>query len=221
MQQTSLGLLALAGALASTPALATQAQWDSALAGFSGTGATSATPWIGSPPAGSRYAEWNFFNGLTDTAPDIGSFGGAASVAETSGGAFVTGGGNLYSPSVATTFTATLTGGGSGLWDVYLRLSSLGTTASTTATLNGVAAAAVESFAENISGGFGGTEQEVYWKWTVAAAPTYTFAFNASSSSMSLDQLGLYAVQAVPEPETYALFGAGLLALGLLRRQRR
>lgn len=214
-------LAAIAAAAVSSHAFATTAQWDSPVAGFSGTGATSASAWIASPPAGSRYAEWNFFNALTDDSPDIGSFGGAASVTENSGGAFVTGGGNMYSPGVATDFSATLAGGGTGLWDVYLRVSTLGTTAATGATLNGIAATSVESFSAPITGGFGGDEQEVYWKWTVAAAPVYTFAFAASGSSMSLDQLGLYAVQAVPEPQTYAMFGLGLGLLGLARLRRR
>jgi hypothetical protein len=210
----------LAATLVSSHAFATTGQWDSAVAGFAGSGATSATPWIASPAAGTYYAEWNFFNGLTDDSPDIGSFGGAASVTENSGGAFVTGGGNIYSPGVTTDFTATLAGGGSGQYDVYLRLSSLGTTAATSATLNGIEATAVETYAVAITGGFGGNEQEVYWKWTLDAAPTYTFAFAASSSSMSLDQLALFAAP-VPEPQTYALFGLGLGLLGLARVRRR
>ncbi len=213
-------LAAIAAALISSQAFAATGRWDSALAGFTGNGATSATPWIASPPAGSRYAEWNFFNGLTDNSPDIGGSGDAASVTENSGSAFVTGGGNIYSPSFVTDFTVTLAGGGTGPWDVFLRVATLGSAAASTATLNGIAATAIETFSAPIVGGFGGNEQEVYWKWTVDAAPTYTFVFVAATSSMSLDQLAVFAAP-VPEPQTYALFGLGLGLLGLARARRR
>jgi hypothetical protein len=213
-------LAALAATFVASQASAATGRWDSAVAGFSGTGATSAAPWIASPPAGSRHAEWNFFDGLTDNNPDIGSSGGAASVTENSGSAFVTGGGNIYSPSFVTDFTVTLAGGGTGPWEVYLRIATLGSPAASTATLNGIAATAIETFSAPIVGGFGGNEQEVYWKWTVDAAPAYTFAFAAATSSMSLDQLGVFAAP-VPEPQTYALFGLGLGLLGLARARRR
>lgn len=211
---------AIAATFVASQAFAATGQWDSAVAGFAGSGATSASPWIASPPAGSRYAEWNFFNGLTDNSPDIGSSGGAASVTENSGSAFVTGGGNIYSPSFVTDFTVTLAGGGTGPWDVFLRVATLGSVAASTATMNGVAATSIQTFSAPIIGGFGGNEQEVYWKWTVDAARTYTFAFAAATSSMSLDQLAVFAAP-VPEPQTYALFGLGLGLLGLARARRR
>src|SRR5262245_48465596 len=60
--------------------------------------------------AGTFYAEWDVFDSLSDSTPQF-SFGlGSASVTENSGGAFITGGGNIYSFSVPTEFTTTLSG---------------------------------------------------------------------------------------------------------------
>jgi hypothetical protein len=55
--------------------------------------------------AGTFYADWDVFGSLSDNSPEL-SFGlGSASVAETSGGSFITGGGNIYGFSVPTEFT--------------------------------------------------------------------------------------------------------------------
>lgn len=54
--------LAVAGITTlSAPAQAAGGVWDTALGPGSGSGATSASPWISAPAAGSIYAEWNFF----------------------------------------------------------------------------------------------------------------------------------------------------------------
>lgn len=215
-------------ALASSGALAAGGVWDTGLGPGSGNGATSATPWISAPAAGSKYAEWNFFtddNGLTalivDNTPDIANvnLGGTATVTETTNASFLTSGGNIYSPSVPTAFTLSMPGGVGSAFEVWLRASTIGSLLSTTATLNGVAATAVESFGQTVIGGFGGDEKEWYWKWNVAAAPTYSFAFNAASSSVSLDQLAVYAAP-VPEPSTYAMLALGLAGLAVARARR-
>ena len=186
-------------------AFATQAVWN------------TANPWGSETPV--SYAEWNVFNSTNDTTPDVAvTAGTVASVQETSGGAFLTGGGNIYSFSGATSFTATLSGSTSGLFDVYLRIGTLGTLASTTATLNGISASSVLQFNEDQGTVMGGAtaEQELYWKWSnVTASSLYTFQFNSSSSSMSLDQVALAAISvptvtAVPEPEAYSMMGLGL-----------
>ncbi len=210
-------VLALTLGLAfSSSAFATQAVWN------------STNPWGSETPV--SYAEWNIFNGTSDSSPDVSvTAGTTASVVETSGGSFVTGGGNIYSFSGATSFTATLSGSTSGLFDVYLRIGTLGTLANTTATLNGLSATSVLQFNEDQGTVMGGAtaEQELYWKWTsVSAASLYTFKFTSTSSSMSLDQLALAAVSVptvtpVPEPEAFSMMALGLGLMAFAARRNK
>ena len=217
------------GLCKSGPAAAATGRWDTGFGPGSGDGATSATPWIASPGAGSLYAEWNFFGDddpatllIEDSTPDIASFGlggGTARLGETSGGAFVTSGGNIYSPSVVSAFTVS-TPGLAEAATVLLRVSTLGSLLSTTATLNGIGATAQETFSATITGGFGGAEKDWVWSWTLpAAAASYEFAFESAASSVSLDQTAVFAAP-VPEPGTYAMFGLGLLAVAFGVRKR-
>ncbi len=226
LHRTGLPALVLAAMLPmAQQANAASGRWDTALAvtGSAGTGngATSATPWVSTPAAGSTYAEWNFFNAYpTDSTPDIA--GGRASLTENTEAAFLTGGGNIYSFAAATDFTLTANAVLSAA-DVWLRVGIVGTVPLATATLNGVAAQAIESYSAAISGGFGGTEKEWYWKWSNVSAPSYTFGFAASESSMSLDQLGVYAAAVaapVPEAGSAMMLAAGLAAMGFLTRRR-
>ena len=198
---------------------ATSGQWDTAAAGAAGTGASAATPWVDSVTAGALLAEWNVINSLSDSSPDI---AGAGTLTETTGAAFVTSGGNIYSFSGATSFTAALANVAAGNYTVYLRVATLGTSVQDTATLNGVSAARTITYTEAITGGFGGGEEESLWVWTgVNATTALDFAFSAAGSSMSLDQVALYAVPApVPEPASWALMAAGLGALGVMVRRR-
>ena len=205
---------------------AASGRWDTALAvtgsAGAGIGATSATPWIATPAAGATYAEWNFFNSYPfDNSPDIA--GSGASLTENTEAAFLTGGGNIYSPAAATDFTL-IANAVAGAADVWLRVSTLGTEPLTPATLNGVASEAIETFSAVISGGFGGGEKEWYWKWSNVSAPSYTFDFEASGSSLSLDQLGVYAAGVaapVPEAGSALMLATGLAAMGFVSRRRR
>jgi hypothetical protein len=198
---------------------ATQAVWD------------TTAPW--GTATTSQYAEWNVFNSTNDTSPEVAlSAGTTASVRETTGASFVTSGGNIYSFAAATAFTSTLSGTAGGLFDVYLRISTVGTLANTTATLNGVNATLVSQLYESQGdfGGFGTSyEQEAYWKWTgVTGSSLYTFNFSSSSSSMSLDQVALATVAVptvtpVPEPEAYSMMalGLGLMAFAARRSSKK
>lgn len=206
-------------------------QWDytGAYAGGvgpgNGSGASSATPWISSPAAGSSYAEWNFFvdtdggaAGVIDNTPDIAGIG---NLAEGSTG-FVTGSLNIYSFSTALSLTSSLAGGGSGLYDVWLRISTFGTAPSPSATLNGVAANAVTTFSGSESSSMGPVDAaELLWTWQLPAAATYSFQFAGTESSLSLDQAAMYAAPAaVPEPETFVMLLAGMgMVAGIARRR--
>ena len=160
----------------------------------------------------------------SDATPDI---SGAGTLVETTGAAFATGGGNIYSFSLPTEFEASLTALSTASHDVYLRVATLGTAVSDVATLNGLQASRVITFSGAASQGL---EEESLWTWSgvnLLSGGALNFAFKASSSSMSLDQLALYAaprvsLPAVPEPESWLLMAVGLLALtGLARRRAR
>ena len=221
---SSFRALALAGVAlmaAHGGAHATAGVWDSAALGYSGNGGNSANAWIASPEVGSSYAEWNVILSYpSDNTPDI---AGAGTLTELTGGAFVTSGGNVYGFGGPASFQVDLAGATSGLWDVYLRVGTQGSVALAEATLNGVSATRVLTYDNAITGGFGGAEQESLWKWTLAGTGDWVFNFGASAAHMSLDQVAVYAVQqapAVPEPQTWALMGAGLGAMALVRRRR-
>jgi hypothetical protein len=221
---SSVRALALAGVAlmaAHGSAHATAGVWDSAALGYSGNGSNSANAWITTPGAGNSYAEWNVILSYpTDNTPDI---AGAGTLTELTGGAFPTSGGNIYGLGGPTSFQVDLAGSTTGLWEVYLRVGTQGSIALEEATLNGVSATRVLTYDNVITGGFGGAEQESLWKWTLAGTGNWVFNFGASAAHMSLDQIAVYAVQqapAVPEPQTWALMGAGLGAMALVRRRR-
>ncbi len=215
----SLALAAMALMAAQGSAHATAGVWDSAALGHSGNGSNSANAWIATPDAGSSYAEWNVILSYpTDNTPDI---AGAGTLTELTGGAFPTSGGNIYGLGGPTSFQVDLAGSTTGLWEVYLRVGTQGSIALEEATLNGVSATRVLTYDNAITGGFGGAEQESLWKWTLAGTGDWVFNFGATAAHMSLDQVAVYAVQtAVPEPQTWALLGAGLGAMAMVRRRR-
>jgi hypothetical protein len=206
---TKISVLALAlGATMNQAAFAAGDVWD------------SLNPWGDSTLT--EFAGWNVFDLYpTDNTPEVAG-SGVASLTETTGAAFLTGGGNIYSFAAPTNFIATLAGS-EGLFDVYLRIATVGNLALPTASLNGISATSVIAFDGASGNPMGGGEQELYWKWSnFTGASTYTFNFGAADSSMSLDQLSLatVAVAAVPEPSTYGMFVAGLGMMGFVARRR-
>jgi hypothetical protein len=181
--------------------------------------------------AGTFYADWDIFGSLADDSPNF-SFGlGTASVTETGGQAFITGGGNIYSFAAVTSFTTTLsTGEGAieGTRTVVARFKTLGTALADDSVLlsvNGTQYAPSSSqLLYNLAlGGFGGNDQEKIFVWTVPDGD-YTFTFNSAESSMSLARYATYAsdVTPIPEPSTCVLLGISTgVVLFMVRRRRR
>ena len=101
---------------------------------------------------------------------------------------------------------------------MWLRIATQGTAANDIATLNGVAASKVVSFSATL-GGFGGSEEEAWWRWTVTDPLALQFAFASPAAHLSLDQLAVLAAP-VPEPATWLSLLAGLGLLGALARRR-
>lgn len=200
------------------------------------------SPWGGwsRSDAGAAYAGWNFFADetapggvITDSTPDLSAntlLGGgagsgpnlasigfsAAQVTETTGGAFVTGGGNIYSPSVATDFdiTLNLSNALAGPVRVALQTRTLGSELDYAGVrVNGVAADAITELERITLGGFGGDQVDTLFVWTLAAGvSSLAFDVTAAESSVSFDALTV-DVAPVPLPAAAWLLGCALVPL--------
>jgi len=226
---------AMAAAFMAAPAHATGEVWDLNWTPANGFGGLSKT-W-GLSDAGSAYAAWNVFNdadpgaGIYDMTPDAGSFGVSHTFVYETGtaGAFLTGGGNIYSFSGPTNFQTYIQGtdmSGTGVRDVVLRIETLGTGLATSSVkLNDVAPTSFVYQDVGALGGMGGNEFEgvFVWKNVVNTGAPFMFTFNAAGSSMSFAQTAMYysAVAAVPEPHEWMLMVAGLGLVGMTARSRR
>ncbi|MDZ4817574.1 MAG: PEP-CTERM sorting domain-containing protein [Planctomycetota bacterium] len=197
--------------------------------------------WTRGVTTNSVYAGFDFFTQayLSTNSPDVGSWpvspdptplGSDVTVTQNMAGAFLTGGGNIYSFSVATDFTVDIPGHsyGSG-WNtrVVAQVRTLGTEIAPGSIgliyNDGVDDVEIGSTytaeLERISlGGFGGTQVDTMYVFDIPGfnAESFSFGFTASGSSLSLDRLAVdtfttqSALSPVPEPSTMALLAIGL-----------
>jgi hypothetical protein len=201
--------------------------------------------------ANSTYAEWDVFTftpGVVEYAPDAGTFptsgtpNGADSllVVNTDQAEwFTTSGANIYSPTVAMSFTATAPSYGLGAgWNTraVLHIQTLGTEVDPSTLVmrynNGssdVAAASIfHAVLDEIQlGGFGGTLIDQFFVFDVVGfnPSEFAFDFGATGPHMSLGGVAIDAfttqspLSAAPEPAGWTL--AALAAVGLVFLSRR
>jgi hypothetical protein len=177
--------------------------------------------------------------------PDVAAFAPglpAATLTETTGGGFLTGGGNLYSPGTALAFNVQLPAynrsalpGPGWQTTVFVQTRSLGTEidyagltlAWTEAGVPQSLASAAAFFTQELErtplGGFGGFAVSRIWGFNVPYSPAgFTLGFAAAGTSLSLDQVRVDTfVAVVPEPGGLILFGTAAAAWGLRRRGAR
>lgn len=188
---------------------------------------------------GSLFTGWDVFNSaIVDTTPDLGSFNtSTALLTENSGGAFVTGGGNIYSFSSIVDIDVVLlpTSLAAGRYTVALQLSVLGGDVSDSSILLGGLAytrktvlATGSSSAPPVGGSSTGIDNEYLYIWEDVDFPIANFPvtleFNALGTSMSLDAVmvdvgpapAIIDPEPEPEPTPVPIPGAGvLLSFGL------
>ena len=166
--------------------------------------------------AGTLYAEWDVFDALVDNTPDLGSANTTTNiVSEISNVAFVTGGGNIYSPSFTTMFDIDIAGNGpSGPAQVAVQLKTLGTGYGVF-TLEGQNPDNIVELAREPFPGFGGDQVETLFIWNLAMEEdNYDFYLQAAGSSMSLDRLAIdIGPTPVPLPAGVYMLMGGLLGL--------
>lgn len=192
--------------------------------------------------AGTIYTHWAVIDQLPfDGSPDISNSGSAAAGLQTNNpGGFITGGGlggNIYSFSDTPDFTAYTAPSVSltGPVTVAMQIKVLGTdldTDSVTLGIGGLATAATSIttlFQGDAGGAFGGLDKEYLFTWDLASEELggYIFDFNATGSSMSLDELAfdigpgsITPPAAVPVPAAIWLFGSALFGLVGTRRKK-
>lgn len=184
--------------------------------------------------SGSTYSGWKVFaddvpGGLiNDNTPEFGS--GGASLTETTGTAFVTGGGNIYSFAAATAFTVNVptVNLGPSPFDtrIVAQFRTLGTELDyANIKVNGATASIIYKSDPIALGGFGGNQYDYLAAWDLTSVTgPLTLTFNAAGSSMSLDELHVdtfSSVAAVPEPSSMLLMAAAVGGAGYRKWRKR
>lgn len=225
-------VIALAVAFHATTASATSEVWDAAADPSDGFGGLTSA-WTSGDP-GTATAAWNVVHSLpTDTSPDAAASGfDAASLTELTGTAFLTGGGNIYNFSAASSFRITLSGtnlDGVGTRAVALRVESVGSaldpaSVSLSAGGDSIAPNSASVLYSAAGGGPPGSEEQE-WLFLFLGAPAGDLQvdFAASEPHLSLTQAAVLAgpLAAIPEPGSAALLVLGLGGLAAGGRRRR
>jgi len=179
----------------------------------------------------STYQEWNVFTSAFNgpNIPDVATANahGTAALFQTTPGAFLTSGGNIYSIGTVTTFTAKVPDFNMGpnyRTNVVLQIQILGTNIDLDSVrFNGLTFARSELIRETPLGGFGGFGRVWKFEWSNVSnnLPLNTIHFNSAASSMSLDRVAIdTSFSAVPEPSSGFLVALAV-ASGFLHRRRR
>lgn len=179
------------------------------------------------------YQEWNVFTS-PDAAngPDVADVNphGSAAAWDTSGGSFVTSGGNIYSPSAILAMQTTLPGydlGPASQTHFLVQLRTLGSELDVTSLmLDGIAVSTLDGYAYTelariALGGFGGAQVDHAFSFIATnSAASHTLTWLGAESSVSQDIIVIDTLTTgVPEPASAVLLAAGASAL-LWRRVR-
>lgn len=188
--------------------------------------------WTRGVTANSAYAQWESFTSPTGpNTPDVGSFAGgtlpgsapAWNVFDSSGGSFITSGGNIYSFSVPSNMHVVAPNfdlGASYTTTVLLQIRTQGTEfLPSSVNIGGVAPVETVELLRQPLGGFGGFLVDTLFRWEIAGnAASYEIRFDASGSSMSTDRVAVDTYTFVPAPGAAALLALGGLVAGRRRR---
>ena len=199
-----------------------------------GSGALAATNGFYVPnfrgQSGTTAGYWESFTVGIGAPGNKANFGNdsTSTLTQTAEGAIVVGSGNIYNQPIASAFVLSYSGSGS-LGTVVLQTRTSGTELDYgSVSLNygsGILSANRTELDRSVFGAPGqGFSVSSAWQWDLSSynVSSFTIDFKAAGPSLSFDSATL-DTQVVPEPQTWALAGLGLGALGLIqwRRSRR